>query len=81
LKKESFCWNKIETKYFEKLKEDICATPILATPNLTKTFIMECDASRKDIGVVLMQEGGHHSFQSSNLKERTYSNPSMKRKC
>jgi hypothetical protein len=54
LKKEGFSWTQEETKDFEKLKEDMCTTPILATPNFTKTFIVECDASGHVIGVVLV---------------------------
>jgi hypothetical protein len=39
-----FSWIEVETKDFENLKEAMCTTPILATPDVTKTFIVECDA-------------------------------------
>ena len=53
LKKDSFFWTPEETKAFEHLKEAMCQDPVLATPHFKKTFIMECDASRNGIGVVL----------------------------
>jgi hypothetical protein len=46
-----------ETKAFEKLKDVMCTTPILATLDFTKTFIVECDALGHGIDVILMQEG------------------------
>ena len=36
-------------------------------PDLTKTFIVECDASGNGIGVFLMQEGKPISFESRLL--------------
>jgi hypothetical protein len=55
LKKETFSWSHEENKSFhEKLKEDMCTTPILVTPDFTQTFIMECDSSGHGIGVILM---------------------------
>jgi hypothetical protein len=62
LNKEAFSWTEEATKAFEKLKEAMCTTLVLATPDFTKTFIVECDASGQLIGVVLMQEGRKAPF-------------------
>ena len=68
MKKDAFSWTLEATKAFEHLKEATCQAPVLATPNFTKTFIVECDASRNGIGTVLMQDERPISFESRPIK-------------
>jgi hypothetical protein len=50
------------------LKDVMSSTPILETPNFSKTFIVECDASRQGIEAILMQEGRPLAFESKQFK-------------
>ena len=54
-KKDAFSWTPEETLDFEQLKEGMCKAPIIIMPDLSKIFIVECDALGNGIGVVLMQ--------------------------
>jgi hypothetical protein len=54
LKNNSFTWTPTTAQAFQTLKMTMCTTPVLALPNFTNTFVLECDASGKGIGVVLM---------------------------
>ena len=53
----------------------MCTTHVLIIPNFTKTFIVECDASRNGIDVVLMQEGRPLDFESRSLKGKDLHKP------
>ena len=67
LKTDAFSWTPEATKAFERLKEAMCQAPVLVMSDFTKTFIVECDASRNEICVVLMQEGRPISFEIRSI--------------
>jgi hypothetical protein len=75
LKKDAFSWTPKSAKAFEDLKEVMCRALVLATLDLTKTFIVECDASGNGISVVLMQEGRPISFESRLIKGKILHKP------
>jgi len=54
LKKNAFTWTLAPDQSFYTLKEVMCTTLVLTHPDFTKNFVMECDASGKGIGAVLM---------------------------
>jgi hypothetical protein len=70
LKKNSFTWTSAGDHAFQALKVFICSTHVLSLPNFTKTFVLDCDASRKGIGVILVQDGKPLAFTSKQLSER-----------
>jgi hypothetical protein len=70
LKKKSFTWAPTVAQDFQTLKMAMCTTPVLALPDFTKTFVLECDASGKEIGVVLMQEGWPLAFTNKQFSKR-----------
>jgi hypothetical protein len=57
LKKNSFTWTPTAAQDFQTFKMAMCTTLFLTLPDFTKTFVLECDASGKGIGNVLMYEG------------------------
>jgi hypothetical protein len=78
LKKEKFSWTQEVTKYFEKPREAMCTTHVLAILDYTKTFIMEFDYLGNEIGAILMQEGRSLAFERNQLKGKNLLNPFMK---
>jgi hypothetical protein len=70
LKNNYFTWTPATAQDFQTLKMAMCTTPVLTLPDFTKTFVLECDASGKGIGVVLMQEGRPLAFTSKQLSKR-----------
>ena len=68
-----FQWTPEHQESFDKLKEALTAVPVLSYLAYSKPFLLEMDASLKDLGTVLSQEdnkGSLHvvSYASHTLK-------------
>ncbi|KAH9660393.1 hypothetical protein KPL70_024180 [Citrus sinensis] len=70
LKQDSFTWSPTAEAAFDELRQAMASTPVLALPNFTKPFSIECDASGRGIGPVLMQEGRPLAYISKALSRK-----------
>lgn len=55
---------------FEALKQALISAPVLALPDFSKEFVVETDASRTGIGVVLMKQGHLVAYISKSLGQQ-----------
>jgi hypothetical protein len=62
-----FVWSSECNKAFEELKKLLTTAPVLAQPDIEKSFDVYCDASGTSIGCVLMQEGCVIAYASRQL--------------
>ena len=56
LKKDGFTWNTAAASAFQALKATVTSAPVLALPDFTRSFVIECDASTHGFGAVLIQD-------------------------
>lgn len=70
LKEGGFVWTEAAKKAFERLKLALMLTPVLALPDFSKQFVIECDASGTGIGAILSQEGHLIAYLSKALAPR-----------
>jgi hypothetical protein len=68
LSKDGFKWNDMAEKAFNDLKQALTSPPVLALPDFTQPFIIECDACGIGIGVVLSQNNHPIAYFSEALK-------------
>jgi hypothetical protein len=50
----AFIWTKKSQEAFDHMKEVMGTYPVLALPDFTFPFVLECDTSSEGIGAVLM---------------------------
>jgi hypothetical protein len=68
LKKNSYSWSDSARVAFNALKTAVTQAPVLALPNFSKQFTIECDASGLGVGAVLMQDKRPIAYLSKALK-------------
>ena len=77
-KNKTFSWSKACQDAFDKLKEVLTTTPVLAYPVTGSAFILDTDASNEGVGAVLsqVQDGQEkviaYMSKSMNVHERSY---------
>ncbi|GJV84737.1 retrotransposon-related protein [Tanacetum coccineum] len=68
-KKDSFHWGPLTQSAFEELKQTMVNAPVLAFPNFSQPFEIECDALGSGIGAVLMQSKRPIAYFSKALSD------------
>jgi hypothetical protein len=70
LKKDGYSWDDEAVAAFAALKTAVTTAPVLAMPNFTMLFIIECDASSHGFGAVLVQDRHPVAFFSGPVAPR-----------
>jgi hypothetical protein len=65
-----FLWSEAATTAFAALKRALTEAPVLHLPNLSKDFMVDCDASGSSFGAVLPQGDGPITYFSHQVAPR-----------
>ncbi|WVZ89434.1 LOW QUALITY PROTEIN: hypothetical protein U9M48_035844 [Paspalum notatum var. saurae] len=74
-KDAEFRWTNAQQAVFDELKKRLTTAPVLTLPDQQKKFIVYCDASRDDLGCVLMHEGKVIAYASRHLRKHEVNYP------
>lgn len=78
-KGQPITWTPEANQAFEEIKRRLTSAPVLASPDFTKPFFIQCDASNTGVGSVLYQESDGidhpiaYASRTLNKCERKYS--------
>jgi hypothetical protein len=67
-KRNKYIWSDVCDEVFQNLKKLLITSPVLAQPDIAKSFDVYCDTSGTGLGGVLMQEGQVISYSSQQLR-------------
>jgi hypothetical protein len=68
-KDKKFEWSEVCQNSFDELRKRLTTAPVLAMPDVHKSFDIYCDASKQGLGCVLMQEGHVIAYASRQLRK------------
>jgi hypothetical protein len=74
-KGKEFKWDEKCQASFEELKKRLTTAPVLIMPDIHKGFDVYCDASRKGLDCVLMQEGKVVAYASRQFRKHEQNYP------
>ena len=74
-KNVAFTYGERQEQAFALLKEKLTKASVLALPDFSKTFELECDAFRVGVGDVLLQGGHPIAYFSEKLHGATLNYP------
>ena len=74
VKNAPFMWFSQHDKYFNKVKQLVVNHPVLQYYNMKEEVTIQCDASEKGLGTVLLQNGQPVAFVSRTLMKTEQNN-------
>jgi hypothetical protein len=74
-KDKKFVWSEACQNSFDELRKRLTTAPVLAMPDIHKSFDIYCDASKQGLGYVLMQGGHVIAYASRQLRKHEQNYP------
>lgn len=74
MEKNAFLWSEAADQAFQSLKRAVTNPPVSILLDLSQPFVIECDASGRGIGSILMQTHRSIAFFRQVLKGSFFTN-------